>query len=170
MVDQRWLSVDLASSKLRKIVVPVLVTLKAAVKHIGDAQSVGLYTVVRSYWFLATLLFFKDVMPVLAKLFKQFQLEDVDFAIVMDEIPRAVSVFQSMLGKPGAESHLAKLPALIAQLKEYGIELTAARTKRNVRSALAAKEALAYGRRDKPKPKTKAQRFELGRLRFLCSL
>lgn len=164
--DTRWLSCDASIKVLTgddcAELVGILVDLKKAIaEDKKDALAVGLYQVVRSYNFLATLLLFADVIPLLTKLTLAFQKTDADLSTVFDAIPILRQELERLrTDAPAAGSHLAKLPQLIEKLKENGIELSNQRSKRNPRSALAAKQSRSYARRDpaqkKPAPAASA--------------
>lgn len=117
-----------------------------------DPIAFGLYSQLRSVWFVACLALFLDLMPHINAVTLAFQAHEIDLSSITTLIPAVVKTVRDMIDEsaPPSDSHRAKLHDRFDQLQAAGIELTAKRYARNPRSALAAKEALYIPRGNAP--------------------
>lgn len=156
--DTRWLETDRAVEKMDAALEEVLLDVKGVVegKASGkDPVAIGLYSQLRSVWFIACLALFLDLMPHINAVTLAFQAREIDLSAITTLVPAVIKTVRDMIDESAApsESHRAKLHARFDQLQAAGIELTAKRYARNPRSALAAKEALYSPRGNAPSKK-----------------
>lgn len=137
VADTRWLSVDLAVQSVWKNLLRIICDLRDVTERGGtvDATAIGLYSLVRSAWFINCLALFMDVMPQFTMLFKLFQQRDVDLGAVCSMIPAVRASVEAMIDGPSPSSFESKIQATFEFLKKHDIEIVAQRHKRDVRSA-----------------------------------
>ena len=86
--DTRWLACEEAVQVVKKSLQPLAITLEE-LSHSGDATALGLATLLKRYEFIAGVFFMAEILPILSRLSKTFQLENLNFASVKPALDRA---------------------------------------------------------------------------------
>ena len=85
--DTRWLACDEAVQVVKKNLEPLSVALQELA--LDDATALGLYTLLSEYEFVAGVFFMSEILPILSRLLKTFQIENLDFSSIKPALKRA---------------------------------------------------------------------------------
>ena len=66
--DTRWLSHDQAISTIRRILPSLFTHLEQQAEENGDALALGIVTVMKNYYFVASVYLMSDILPHLSRL------------------------------------------------------------------------------------------------------
>lgn len=86
--DTRWLACDEAIQVVKKSLNPLSIVLQE-ISNEGDATALGLATLLTKYEFVAAVFFMAEIMPILSRLSKTFQIENIDFSSIKPSLDRA---------------------------------------------------------------------------------
>ena len=92
LYEIRWLSMYLAVDAIHKCL-PSLTTVFSNEAVSGDPTALGLYDTLVSYQFLGLLHFYNDVLFLLWKLSKTFQMDDISFASIQPTVLSVIGAF-----------------------------------------------------------------------------
>ena len=103
--DTRWLSCDEAIQVIRRSLDPLSVALQdLASSDAGDATALGLAGLFRQYTFVAAVFFMAEVLPILSRLSKVFQTENLPFSAVPPALRRAKTALDGLLASSQTDS------------------------------------------------------------------
>jgi len=156
--DTRWLDTDRAVNPMDTALIEVVLDVKKVAEGKASRQdpvAIGLYSQLRSVWFICCLALFLDLMPHINAVTLAFQARELDLSAVTTLVPAAVAAVRAMYNEqtPPENSHRGQLTKRFQLMQESGIELTAKRHARNPRSALAAAQATYNPRGNAPAKK-----------------
>jgi uncharacterized protein YsxB (DUF464 family) len=86
--DTRWLACDAAIQVVKRSLEPLLFTLNQIADE-GEATALGLATLLTKYKFVAAVFFMSEILPVLSRLSKTFQIENLSFGSIKPALDRA---------------------------------------------------------------------------------
>lgn len=84
--DTRWLSHDQAVSTIRKILPSLVAHMEQEAETKGDAVALGLVSAIKTYYFVASIYLFSDILPHLSALSCSFQERDIDYSQITTHI------------------------------------------------------------------------------------
>ena len=116
--DVRWLSHHAAVEALRRSLVSVLHSLDREGSERGEPTASGLLGFIRTYFFVASLSLFADVLPHLSKLFRTMQNSTFDFSIFQPVIDSCICSIECQQVTPGR--YLSAVDDLLTKLSEAG--------------------------------------------------
>ena len=131
----RWLALGECVTKLRDILLSVMVSLEREGEERGDIKAVGLFHLMRKLNFVATLVLLCDVLPPINCLSLEFQKTKLDFSKVNITLRATLS---SLTAKRDADM-TEKCKKVIDRLKTAGVEV-----KLNQQSSSLSKNIAAF--------------------------
>lgn len=107
-----------AVAQLKRMLASVIVALMVEARTSSGKQddAVGLSMQLSSMLFIQTLLLSCDVLPILTRMSKTFQREDIDYAQVIDAVERAQSELSDLAEEKG--EHESELEEFVEKLEE----------------------------------------------------
>ncbi len=95
--DTRWLACDEAVQIIKKSLQPLSIALQdLAAGDSSDATALGLSTLMSKYEFVAGVFFMSEILPILSRLSKTFQIENLDFGSIKPAIKRATDSIKTL--------------------------------------------------------------------------
>ena len=121
--DVCWLSHNNAVQSLRRTLPSVVASLEREAAERGEPVAIGLVKIVKSYYFVASLYLFCDVLPHVCKLSLIFQQQKVDLTVVQSQVNATLACISAYKDNPGP--NLTKLDVeLNSSLQDLGITAT----------------------------------------------
>ena len=94
--ETRWLACDEAVQVMKRSLDPLSTTLQEIADEDGDATALGLAGLFKKYSFIAAVFFMAEVLPVLSRLSKVFQTENLAFSAVTPALRSAVATLEGI--------------------------------------------------------------------------
>lgn len=120
--DVHWLSHNAAVEALRRSLVSVLHSLDREAAERSEPTASGLLGFIRTYFFIASLSVFADVLPHLSKLSRTMQNSSFDFSIFQPVIDSCIRSIESQQVTPGR--YLSEVDDLLTKLREADHPIT----------------------------------------------